>query len=369
MWRVLLLMGMVGLMWAEDGLSLGGWVRAGGGTVVQQETNGTLSNWAYAGQTTWRLSAVNLDTEYARFEFSGDVSLLHGVMTNLAQSSMAWQVGEEAVLTVDLRKFLVMVKPWWGDVILGRQLVRWGEGVVFSPMDFFTSLDMMDVSLSRLGVDALRVKIPLGQTGFGEAIGLVHSSWTNSTTGARAGIGIGSWYTTAAGFYRGRERGWIGGVSLKGDLGPTWYTEVVYHHATNEKHSFWHGMVGMDYSWQKKWLIRLEYTTHTLEKTNFSLLEQAMLPVYPFLSRHYVSLQLAFFPTVLDTLSLTLVANLDDSETTWWQKGQWWIASYTRNLSQNVNLLTWLRYQTDMAGIVPERKGFWSLLMLVEVKY
>ncbi|URA09885.1 hypothetical protein [Thermospira aquatica] len=369
MWRVLLVLCAVVLLWAEDGLLLGGWVRAGGGGVVQLDRNGTFSNWAYAGQTTWRLSAANLDTEYARFEFSGDLSLLQGVMTNLASSSIRWQVGEEAILTAELRKFLVMVKPWWGDVILGRQLVRWGEGVVFSPLDFFTSLDMMDVGLSRLGVDAVRVKIPLGQTGFGEAIGLVHSSWTNSTAGSRVGVAMGSWYTTLAAFYRGREKEWIGGVSLKGDLGPAWYTEVVYHHATNDKNSFWHGMIGMDYSWEKKWILRLEYATHTLETTNFTLFEQYTLPVYPFLSRHYASLQFLFLPTMIDTFSLTLVANLDDKETLWWQKGQWWIVSYTRNLYQNVHLLTWLRYQTDMAGIETERKGLWSFLVSVEVKY
>ncbi|MFN4216962.1 MAG: hypothetical protein ACK4HQ_06145, partial [Brevinematales bacterium] len=90
------------------------------------------------------------------------------------------------------------------------------------------------------------------------------------------------WYGTGVCFYRGREREWIGGVSFKGDLGLTWYGEIVYHHTANEKTSFWQGMIGLDYSFAKKWLIRSEYMMHTLEKTNFSLLEQYTLPVYPF---------------------------------------------------------------------------------------
>ncbi|MFN4216963.1 MAG: hypothetical protein ACK4HQ_06150 [Brevinematales bacterium] len=156
---------LTGFIWAEDGLLVSGWVKGGGGTMVGVN-NGQSSSWMYGGQNVWRVSVVNRDTDYGRFEVSGDMAILSGVMTNVSTSSLRWPIGEETLLTVDVRKFSVMVKPSWGDVIVGRQLVRWGEGIVFSPMDFFAHLDMRDISLSRLGVDALRVKIPLGQIGF-----------------------------------------------------------------------------------------------------------------------------------------------------------------------------------------------------------
>lgn len=366
---VFLFLFVVGFCWAEDGLSVGGWVRGGAGTAVIVASHGQFSNWTYGGETVWRLSVLNRDIEYGRFEASGDIAMLSGVMTNMATSSLRWQIGEETLLVADVRKFSVMVKPFWGDVIIGRQLVRWGEGVIFSPMDFFAKLDVMDVSLSRLGVDALRVKIPVGQLGFVESIGMMHSSWTNSTAGIRLGSEIASWYATGACFYRRKEKEWIGGISLKGDLGLTWYGELVYHHATNDKASFWQGMIGTDYSFGKKWVFRAEYMMHTLERTNFSLLEQYGLAVYPFLSHYYASFQLMVMPSIIDTLSLTVVANLDDKEENLWEKGQWWIVSYTRNLYQNVNLFLWFRYFTDISALTSERQGLFSGMVSVEVRY
>jgi len=371
MWRRILLVFVVsiGMLWGEDGLSLGGWVRIGEGGAVIVRTN-TLENWMYVGQTTWRLSVANRDTEYGRFDASLDIHLLRGGMTNVVFSPLLWSIGEETALAVDIRKLSLLIKPSWGDVILGRQLVRWGEGVIFSPMDFFSRLDVMDTSLSRLGVDALRVKIPLGEVGIMEGIGMLRASWTNATLGMRLGQNVlPSWYLSGALFYQGESREWMGGISLKGDLGPTWYGEAIYHGATNTSRSFWHIMVGMDYSLAEKWVFRLEYVTHTLEITNLSSLERASLSLYPFLSRHYGSLQVVMMPTLLDSVSLTLIANLDDPEEHLLSRGQMWIARYTRNLYQNVNLLTWIRYQTDITALMPERQGGISAMVSVEVKY
>ncbi|MCX7882020.1 MAG: hypothetical protein N2314_02230 [Brevinematales bacterium] len=368
-WGVFWLIMGVGLLWAEDGLLVGGWFRSGVGTVIIRETNDQWSQWMSGGQTVWRVSVANRDTEYARFDVSGDLVILSGVITNGAQGSMLWSIGEETLLMVDVRKCSVMVKPFWGDVILGRQLVRWGEGFIFSPMDFFSQMDVRDVNLSRLGVDALRIKLPLGQVGFAEGIGVIRSFWTNSLVGVRTGGGGESWYVTGALFYRGKEEAWMGGLSLKWDFGPTWYGEGVYHSTTNTNKSFWHGMVGMDYSFWGKWVFRVEYMTHTLERTHFSLFEYSTLPVYPFLSHHYISLHLMMIPTLIDSFFLTVVANLDDEEQNLWYKGQWWILGYQRNLYQNVNLLTWLRYQTDISAMTSEKRGGFSCLVSVEVKY
>ncbi|MBD3347276.1 MAG: hypothetical protein GF401_19650 [Chitinivibrionales bacterium] len=63
----------------------------------------------------------------------------------------------------NLDRFMVTFKPEVADIIIGRQPIAWGSARVVNPIDIiapfdFTTLDSED----RFGVDAVRIRIPIG---------------------------------------------------------------------------------------------------------------------------------------------------------------------------------------------------------------
>jgi len=362
-WWVLFILSAV--VWADGGLDIRGSVQGGGGYFLLQ--GGGNTNHSYGSQILWRIQVVNTDTEYGQFDALVDINQWGGVLTNTTSGLLFWSSGRESMFSIDVRKFLVRIKPSWGDIFIGRQLVRWGEGVVFSPLDFFSTLERSEGSFSRRGVDAVRVRFSVGENGFGEALGLLSSDWTNSSLAARGGIEVGEWYFTGAAFWNTGKNEWKGGISFKGDLGLTWYGEFLSHFSTSTNGNFLHGMVGCDYSLDR-WILRCEYTFNTAMLSNLSLVEKMTHPLYPFFSHHYAMLQVSFLPTVLDAFSLVGMWDFDYPDTDFQDKPQRYSFSYTRNLYQNVVFSGWLQYEQGKS-LWDEDFSSLSVFLSVKVMY
>ena len=68
-----------------------------------------------------------------------------------------------------------------GIVHLGRQVINYERGALWSPTDIFTALDLTGLSPVRLGSDALRASIPIGATG---GFDLVAAPGTSPSSGS-----------------------------------------------------------------------------------------------------------------------------------------------------------------------------------------
>lgn len=342
----------------ESGLSLSGYFQSGAG-IVHIISNETISNTSYAGKSTLRLNFVNNDTGLAKIDGSVDFNILYGLYASLySLQSNGVKIGEESILTMDIRKLYLVLKADFFDFYIGRQLIKFGEGFVFSPLNPFSSIDFTDINFTRLGVDGLRIKFALSDLGYLEALTLPTSDFTNSDLAGRLGFNLFGWDISLASYYRGKYDYISGGLSFKGDLIAGVYGEFVYHYR-NETNSFWNAMSGMDYSFFDKFIIRMEYYYHSFETIDLSLFDLINSPVYPFISKHYLMAQLVFTPTLIDSLYLSYLDNLMN-------EALLLMFSYQRNLYQNVNFILNVRYlRKDLTGL--EMIGFDSLYYSIEI--
>ncbi len=343
--KIILLLLLSAFCYGEEaGLSLSGHFQSGGG-IIHIISNDAISNTSYAGKSTLRLNFVNNDTGLAKIDGSVDFNILYGLYANVYSiQSNGILIGDEAFLTMDIRKLYLKISPEWFDLYLGRQLIKFGEGFVFSPLDPFSKIDLSDVNFSRLGVDGVRLKFPLGDLGYFESIALPLSDFTNSDIAGRVGLNLFAWDISLATYYRGKYDYISCGLSFKGDLILGVYGEFVYHYK-NETNSYYNFMAGWDYSILEKFILRMEYYHHEFNTNDLTLFEILDSPIYPFVSKNYLLSQIVFTPTLIDSLYLSFLDNLENESLIL-------MFSYQRNLYQNVNLIFNLKYfQKDFTGL------------------
>jgi hypothetical protein len=71
----------------------------------------------------------------------------------------------------EIDRLSVDVRSPWGDVILGRQAIGWGVGLIWAPEDLFIAFSPVQIDREfRTGVDAARVLVPLGPFTEAEAV-------------------------------------------------------------------------------------------------------------------------------------------------------------------------------------------------------
>ncbi|MCX7821082.1 MAG: hypothetical protein N2258_05335 [Brevinematales bacterium] len=328
----------------EPGLSFSGYFQSGTG-ILHIISNEAISNTSYAGKSTLRLNFVNNDTGLAKLDGSVDFNILYGLYTGIyAMQSNGILIGKEALLTMDIRKLYLVLKAELFDFYIGRQLIKFGEGLVFSPLNPFSTIDFTDVNFTRLGVDGIRIRFQLSDLAYLEALTLPTSDFTNSDIAGRLGFNLSGWDISFASFYRGKYDYISGGFSFKGDLILGLYGEFVYHYKS-ETNNFWNTMIGMDYSFLDKFIVRMEYYYHSFETNDLSIYEIINSPIYPFVSKHYLLYQLVFTPTLIDSLYLSYIDNLMNESLLL-------MFSYQRNLYQNVNLIFNVRYlRKDLTGL------------------
>ncbi len=117
----------------------------------------------------------------------------------------------------ELDRALVALHPEWGQVILGRQAIGLGRGIIFGAVDFFAPFSPAEVDREwRRGVDAARAEYRLTATSSAEAIGAFSDSWDDSAMLARYRGYIGSIDLEFIGGKRARDK--ILGTVISGVL-------------------------------------------------------------------------------------------------------------------------------------------------------
>lgn len=108
-------------------------------------------------------------------------------------SYRAFDFGEEIAVTDDssslhifqnLDRAFITVSPSFGDISIGRQPIAFGSARLINPTDILTSFSYIELNNEeRIGVDAVRVRVPMGELGevdagmvFGEEFSLDESA-------------------------------------------------------------------------------------------------------------------------------------------------------------------------------------------------
>jgi len=216
------------------------------------------------------------------------------------------------------------------DVILGKQRIAWGTGVIFSPTDNFNNPNPLSLSGRKEGINALVTKVFIGELSAIDFIiapadvfqriddeinleRLKYSKLASRFTFNRFKTDMAFSYQ-----YDGETRNHICGGDIKGDLKLGYHLEAVFIYNRDafdveDITDYWQSVLGLDYSFQGKWFLLGEYfyngsgtTTETaLPTSDFSLLDE-------FRYRHYLSYQIRYQHDILLGANISFLWNMVD---------------------------------------------------------
>ncbi len=190
--------------------------------------------WSWGSATTMS-AGLGVKGQRTRAEASFDGAALTGAGGAAALAAAAMPGSgllvagtAENALSFRLRTLWAKLDLDWATVQIGRQVVNYGRGALWSPEDIFASIDLSGATPDRLGSDAIRVGLPLGVT---SGLDIVASPATDP--------GKGRYATRISGQIAGVDSGalgaWDGGAGrmyaaadCKFDLGPSFYAEGLW---------------------------------------------------------------------------------------------------------------------------------------------
>ncbi len=258
--------------------------------------DGPAGEAVYAGLTSIRLDARGGDGVNGKIEGSAQLRLIHGdaavAARNAAAQTLSAALGsagpilvayltgaEGPVLQAELKKLYVSIYTELADISVGRMVVNFGRGTIFSPADLFASIDTGDLALGRVGSDVIRVLVPLGDLSGLDLVAGLSKPLADATGGLRVYGELGGWALAGALFRDGgaatdanqtadADEALIVSLDAKGDVELGLSVESVlrlpfagkaWDSGFNLDAASFHGMVGADYSFDGAWFIDLEY--------------------------------------------------------------------------------------------------------------
>ena len=252
------------------GLQLSGSLLTDASLLQNLAGQGRQASLAPGGFSQFTLNFVNANRQFAKVAGSAVMTLSYGGYADAYQAAMSQIVGPAepglfallssngAAVQVDLRQLYLAIYTPLADLSMGRQIVNFGVGTFFSPIDAFTEPTLSDLNYVRSGSDVVRLDAGFGELSGLEAVSTVADSADTLTSALKL-------YTNLAGFdlagvvmYRGARDELLTGVDFKGDLLLGVYGEAVEHFSLVSQARWFEGMVGTDYSFGDQLYLTLE---------------------------------------------------------------------------------------------------------------
>ncbi|MEN3013634.1 MAG: hypothetical protein ABDH23_03340 [Endomicrobiia bacterium] len=295
------------------------------------------SNNFYLGRSAFRVNFIK-KKEFLKIDGSIDFNFLYGFYKNFFQHlNNTLKITEDSILAIDIRKLYIVLKYRFLDLYIGRQLLKFGEGYILNPLNLFSGIDFSEKTFTRVGVDAFRSKLQISNMGYLEGIFVSKVNVKKSGYVLKFISSIFGWDISFIGCYR-EELDWLSfGFSYKGDIVGGLYGEMLYNYAVEPTKRFYNFLVGFDYSFYQKILLRLEYAYNSFDINNFSRNEISFLPNFPFLSKHYFISQVTIFSNLIDNITFLILHEITS-------KKNFIIFSYKKSIFSNVELSSTLRY-------------------------
>ena len=202
-----------------------------GGSLTAQPLASYSTDLAYGSATTASLD-FTAGAGRARAEASLESAVLTGQSAALAWAIAASPYGradellvpvspdaQEVLLAARVRTMFAKLDLGWASLTMGRHVINYGRGALWSPTDIFTELDLSGISPVRRGTDAVRVTVPLGETAGGDLVAAPTLAPADGRYSARLNALIADAVDAAVVAARdGAGRGWLFGADFKTDL-------------------------------------------------------------------------------------------------------------------------------------------------------
>ncbi|MBI4978773.1 MAG: hypothetical protein HZC28_14935 [Spirochaetes bacterium] len=339
--------------------------------IAQQTVNNDFS---YAGDTVAVLNIHNADDTFAKVEASVDINLYYGAYAAQyyqriapafaalpAASSLFAYNTKDMFLSVDLRKLYAAFFFDMADISFGRQIISLGKGMVFSPIDAFSTVEAADLTLQRSGSDVVRVKVPFTDTTGIDMISTLSASMTNIRSAVKLFGTFFGWDVAALGMYNHTGYETTVGIDFKGDIEVGVYGEAVVHLKDYGATRSFEGMLGADYSIDKYWIFRAEYY-YNEDIINASRLTPASIASVNkvFFGKHYLFANAMYRIDDLTDLSFFCILEIPELWGLYTLQFHYNVfqntdfTAYIRYYDRNINGLT-ERQITMFTGVVPTK--------------
>jgi hypothetical protein len=173
----------------------------------------------------------------------------------------------------DLRKLYLSIFLPRADITMGRQIINFGKGVVFSPLDVFSTVELTDLQLERRGSDVVMAVIPFGMLSGIDVVAGLPGMDGSYATAAKAYATLADFDLSGVAMYRDRTIGEdevVVGGAFKGDVLVGLYGELVGHLLGTpgqwDEQYYIDAMIGADYSFGKELILAAEFSHSGAER-------------------------------------------------------------------------------------------------------
>jgi hypothetical protein len=207
----------------------------------------------FGGRNTLTVNVKNVNREHGKVEGSLDLLMLYGAQADAVYGAAretlpALLAIEGAPLLLDLRELYFAVYLPFVDMSLGRQIVNFGKGFIFSPVDVFSSVDIVDLTFRRHGSDVVAARFPLGTLAGVDLISGFPSGDAEYASAAKVYANVAGFDWSAVGIYTHRADELTVGASFKGDIKIGVYGEAAERFVGGVDERSFEAMLGGDYS-------------------------------------------------------------------------------------------------------------------------
>ncbi len=312
----------------------------------------------FIGRNLLRFNFITNPLLKLQLDFSLDTNILYGDYVKLYITNQnTTKLTDELLFFYQIRKLYLTYKTYLADIHLGRQLLKFGEGTIFTPLDPFSKIDFTDLTFSRIGKDAIRVKFPLSTLSYFETILLSENFGFNNINFSTRILFPLLGYDISFTAYHYQNDYTSLGISFRGDLILGVYGEAVYTLRLSDIDSYaFSSMLGFDYSIFEKLIFRVEYLNN----------QNKQLPIFvnitsPFCSSNYIATQIIYAPSIINSIYLNTIYNLQTTSLLN-------ILAYQHNIFQNIDTILKIFYQySDLTGI-SSQQNFKFVGYIIEIK-
>jgi hypothetical protein len=221
----------------------------------------------FSGVSVLALRFRNVNRTHAKVEGDVEVLLPYGVLADWLSpagndsakvSTSLYGIGTSP-LFIDMRKLYLECYLPFADVALGRQITNFGKGIIFSPIDVFSTVQITDLNFRRNGSNVASVRVPFSDLAGVDCIVEAPLDSKEHSSAARFFATISGWDVSAVGLYRHRSNEVLVGTAFKGDAVVGLYGELVEHLIDGTDNQYFECMMGADYSIHNAWFFNAEY--------------------------------------------------------------------------------------------------------------
>ncbi len=170
------------------------------------------------------------------------------------------------------------------DIFFGRQPVAWGTGYAFNPTDLWNIKNATDPTAPKIGINALRAEIPLGDVAGLSLVTSTGNDFKHSSGGFRLKWYLAGFDMSVSGISMmnadrelfGLKRKLVAGTDFAGEVGPVgvWYEVAVANRLYNGYENFdslyVQADLGVDYTFSNGIYLMGEYLFNSLGKESSS---------------------------------------------------------------------------------------------------